>query len=66
LKPFRQVIESVNQTLKAQLDLERHGGCIPGGVVARVWQRMLTLTAAIWHNQNTGQLVLRSLVAYYY
>jgi hypothetical protein len=25
LKPFRQIIESVNQTLKAQLDLERHG-----------------------------------------
>jgi len=64
LRPFRQVIESVNQTLKAQLDLERHGGRKPSGVVARVLQRLLALTAAIWHNQNTGQHVLRSLVAY--
>jgi hypothetical protein len=64
LKPFRQIIESVNQTLKAQLDLERHGGRTPRGVTARVWQRMLALTAAIWHNQNTGEPVLRSLVAY--
>jgi hypothetical protein len=64
LKPFRQIIESVNQTLKAQLDLEHHGGRTPAGVIARVWQRMLALTAAIWHNQNTGQPVQRSLVAY--
>lgn len=64
LKPFRQIIESVNQTLKAQLDLEHHGGRTPAGVVARVWQRLLALTAAIWHNQNTHQPVLRSLVAY--
>ena len=34
LKPFRQIIESVNQTLKAQLDLERHGGRKPAGVCA--------------------------------
>ena len=25
-KPFRQVIESINNTLKTQLDLKRHGG----------------------------------------
>jgi hypothetical protein len=25
-KPLRQLIESVNQTFKSQLDLERHGG----------------------------------------
>ena len=64
LRPFRQIIESVNQTLKAQLDLERHGGRTPAGVIARVWQRMLALTAAIWHNENMGEPVLRSLVAY--
>ncbi len=29
-KPLRQVIESINQTFKAQLDLERHGGHTPG------------------------------------
>jgi hypothetical protein len=64
LRPFRQIIESVNQTLKAQLDLERHGGRTARGVVARVWQRLLALTAAIWHNENTRQPVLRSLTAY--
>ncbi len=64
LKPFRQIIESINQTLKAQLDLERHGGRTEAGIVARVWQRMLALTAAIWHNQTTRQPVLRSLTAY--
>ncbi len=64
LRPLRQIIESINQTFKAQLDLERHGGRSTTGVVARVWQRMLALTAAIWHNQTTSQPVLRSLTAY--
>jgi hypothetical protein len=63
-KPLRQVIESVNQTFKAQLDLERHGGHTPAGVMVRVLQRILALTAAIWHNDRTGQPVKRSLVAY--
>jgi hypothetical protein len=30
----------------------------------RVLQRVLALTAAIWHNWSTGQAVMRSLVAY--
>jgi hypothetical protein len=65
LKPFRQIIESVNQTLKAQLDLERHGGRKPAGVCARVLQRLLALTAAIWHNETTGHAgPARSLLAY--
>ena len=63
-RPLRQVIESINQTFKGQLDLERHGGRTPGGVIARVLQRILALTAAIWHNDRTGQPVLRSLTAY--
>jgi hypothetical protein len=63
-KPLRQLIESVNQTFKGQLDLERHGGRTPGGVAARVLQRILALAAAIWHNHKTGQPTLRSLVAY--
>ena len=58
------MIESINQTFKGQLDLERHGGRTPGGVIARVLQRILALTAAIWHNDRTGQPVLRSLTAY--
>jgi hypothetical protein len=33
-KPLRQIVESVNQTLKGQLNLERHGGRTPAGVCA--------------------------------
>ncbi|AVH95618.1 IS982 family transposase [Streptomyces sp. WAC00288] len=65
-KPLRQVIESVNQTFKDQLDLERHGGKSPAGVIVRVLSRILALTAAIWHNDKTGQHVKRSLIAYDY
>ena len=65
LRPFRQIIESVNQTLKAQLDLERHGARTKPGVCARVLQRLLALTAAIWHNETTNQPgPARSLLAY--
>jgi hypothetical protein len=63
-RPLRQLIESVNQTFKGQLDLERHGGRTPVGVAVRLLQRILALTAAIWHNDKTGQATLRSLVAY--
>lgn len=55
LRPLRQIIESVNQTLKAQLDLEQHGGRKPAGVWARVLQRLLALTTAIWYNETTNQ-----------
>jgi hypothetical protein len=64
LKPLRQVIESVNWTLKGQLDLEQHGGRTPEGIMARVLTRILALTAAIWHNDKTSQNVRRSLTAY--
>ena len=63
-RPLRQVIESINQTCKGQLDLERHGGHTPAGVVVRVLQRILALTAALWHNNHTGQPIARSLLAY--
>jgi hypothetical protein len=63
-KPLRQVIESINNTFKAQLDLERHGGHTPAGVITRVLQRILALTTAIWHNDRIGQPIARSLVAY--
>ena len=63
-RPLRQVIESINQTFKGQLDLERHGGHTPAGVAVRVLQRILALTAVIWHNDRTGQPVARSLLAY--
>ena len=50
LRAVRQIIESVNDTFKGQLDLERHGGRTLAGVAVRVLQRILALTAAIWHN----------------
>ena len=64
LKPIRQIVESVFDTLKGQLSLERHGGHSQQGVLVRVLQRLLALTVAIWHNHHTGQRVLRSLTAY--
>jgi hypothetical protein len=64
LRPLRQIIESVNNTLKAQLSLEHHGGRTHQGVAVRILQRLLALTAAIWHNHHSQQPVLRSLTAY--
>jgi hypothetical protein len=63
-KPLRQTIESIFDTYKGQLDLERHGGKTPNGVLVRVLQRILALTTAIWHNDHTGQPIKRSLLAY--
>ncbi|MCZ2403126.1 IS982 family transposase, partial [Paenarthrobacter sp. Z7-10] len=39
-------------------------GRTPAGVTARVVQRLLALTAAIWHNDRIGQAVRRSMTAY--
>jgi hypothetical protein len=63
-RPLRQTIESIFDTYKGQLDLEHHGGKTPTGVLVRVLQRILALTAAIWHNDHTGQPIKRSLLAY--
>lgn len=63
-KPLRQIIESVNDTFKGQLSLERHGGRTIAGVFARIAARVLALTAAIWHNDRIGAPVRRSLIAY--
>ncbi|WSR03756.1 transposase [Streptomyces sp. NBC_01210] len=57
-KPLRQVVEPVNQTLEGQLDLKRHGGRTVIGVSVSVLQRLLALTAAIWHNAEAGAPVL--------
>jgi Transposase DDE domain len=64
LKSVRQLIESVNDTLKGQLDLEQHGARTFEGVAIRVAQRVLALACAIWHNFRTGQPANRSLTAY--
>ena len=63
-KPLRQIIESINDTFKGQLDLEQHGGHTPAGVLVRVLQRVLALTAAVWHNDHIGAPTPRSLIAY--
>jgi hypothetical protein len=64
LGAVRQWIESVNQTLKGQLDLEDHGGRTPAGVFTRVAQRLLAMAAGIWRNWTTGVINKRSLIAY--
>ena len=65
LRPLRQIIDSIFQTLKAQLGPQRHGGRTRPGVAVRVLQRLLALTAAIWHNQTTHQPgPARSLLSY--
>lgn len=56
-------MESVFDTFKGQLDLEQHGGKTITGVCTRVAQRVLALTGVIWHNDNAGAPVLRSLTA---
>ncbi|MDR1186409.1 MAG: IS982 family transposase [Bifidobacteriaceae bacterium] len=63
-KPLRQVIESINDTLKTRLSLELHGGRTVAGVCARVAQRILALNAVVWFNELCGAPVLRSLTAY--
>ena len=63
-KPLRQIVESVFDTFKGQLDLENHHGKTIAGVATRVTQRVLALTAVIWHNDRAGAPVLRSLTAY--
>ena len=50
----RQWIESVFQTLKEQLSLERHRARTLQGVIARVAQRLLALAAGLWHNEQLG------------
>ncbi len=48
-KPLRQTVESIFDTCKDQIDLERHRGRTPAGVLVRVLQRILALTADRCH-----------------
>lgn len=63
LKSLRQLIESVNDPLKGQLDLEQHGGRTSEGVAVRVTQRIPAMAAAIRRNHTTGDPSTRPLVA---
>jgi hypothetical protein len=60
---IRQWIESIIQTTKAQLSLERHGGRTLEGVWARICQRILALAIGVWNNWQIGQPG-RSFTAY--
>jgi hypothetical protein len=64
LAGMRQWIEAIIDTLKGQLDLERHGGRTPAGVFTRIAQRLLAMAACIWHNWRAGASDKRSLIAY--
>ena len=59
----RQWIESIIDTIKGQLSLERHGAHTMPGLFTRIAQRLLALAASLWHNWNTGQPG-RHLIAY--
>jgi len=61
---IRQWIESVNDTLKGQLDLERHGSRTTEGLYARITQRLLAMAVRIWRNWATGAPDERSLITY--
>lgn len=61
---MRQLIEAIIGTGKTQLDLEEHHARTVDGVIARTAQRLLALTAAIWHNWKINTPVKRSLIAY--
>lgn len=63
-KPLRQIIESVNATLKTHLDTEHHRGRTPLGLVVRITAALLALTTAIWHNEQCNTPTPRSLIPY--
>jgi hypothetical protein len=60
---IRQRIESIVNTLKDQLLLERHGARTPAGLLARVTARILALCACVNLNQRLG-LNSRTLTPY--
>ncbi len=63
-KPFRQVIESVNQTLKGQLDLEGHGGTHHRRSLHPHRPTCPGPHRRHWHNDNPDKPAKRSLIAY--
>ena len=66
---IRQWIESIIDTAKGQLSLERHGAHTMPGLITRITQRLLALAAGIWHNwqlweSHSLEHPMRSLIAY--
>jgi hypothetical protein len=64
LRPDRQCVEAIFDTLKDRLTPERHGGWTRPRVHARVVQQLLALATAAWFNWQLGLKPTRSLVAY--
>jgi Transposase DDE domain len=60
---IRQRVESVFQTLKDLLSLERHGARTPEGLRTRIGVRLLALAASVWLNHQLSRPT-RSLVAF--
>jgi Transposase DDE domain len=58
---IRQRVESVFQTLKDLLTLERHGARTPEGLRERIGYRLLALAACVWLNYQLGRAT-RALV----
>jgi hypothetical protein len=50
----RQWVESIVDTFKGQLSLERHGAHTMPGLITRIAQRLLALAAGLWHNWQIG------------
>ena len=63
LAPIRQRIESIFQTCKDLLTLERHGARTLAGIKERILQRFLTLAACVTLNHQLGR-PSRALVDY--
>lgn len=63
LAPIRQRIESIFQTCKDLLSLERHGARTIRGLRARIGSRILALAAGVYVNWWLGRPT-RSLVAF--
>ncbi len=56
---------TISQTFKAPSSTSNDTADAPTpGVIARVLQRVLALTGAIWHDRATGQPVARCPTAY--
>jgi hypothetical protein len=55
LGSVRQWVESIIDTIKGQLSLERHGAHTMPGLITRIAQRLLALAAGLWHNWNIGE-----------
>ena len=64
LAPIRQLIESVDDTLKANSIWNRTARRTLAGVTAGGVRRLRALTAAIWHDRANAQPITRSLIGY--